>query len=120
MDAFTARFGASEGRVERAPGDVVFVLGDLDPGRTASLAPGDYVEIAQTANLTAVGIVRVSGTLRAPPAGRWRVSLRLGGQDVATLDGWPGRTRRVSDLAANVGGHAGPAEVAVRLTLLET
>ena len=83
MDAFTARLGVSEGRVERAPGDVVFALGDLTPGWTADFAAGDYVEVAQTADLTGVAVVRVTGTLRAPPAGRWRVSLRIGGFDAA-------------------------------------
>jgi len=96
MDAFTARLGVSEGRVERAPGDVVFALGDL----------------------TGVAVVRVTGTLRAPPAGRWRVSLRIGGFDAAALNGWPGRTRAISDLAANVSGASSPTELAVRLSFL--
>jgi hypothetical protein len=118
MDAFTARLGVSEGRIERAPGDVVFALGDLTPGWTADLAAGDYVEAAQTADLTGVAVVRVTGTLHAPAAGRWRVSLRVGGFDAATLDGWPGRTRAIADLAANVSAAAGPTEVAVRLSFL--
>jgi hypothetical protein len=118
MDAFTARLGVSEGRIQRAPGDVVFALGDLVPGWTADLAAGDYVEVAQTADLTAVAVVRVTGTLRAPAVGRWRASLRIGGFDAAVLDGWPGRTRALSDLAANVSAVAGPTEVAVRLSFL--
>jgi hypothetical protein len=118
MDAFTARLGRSEGRVERAQGDVVFALGELEPGWTADLAPGDYAEVAQTADLTGAGLVRVTGTLSAPAAGQWRVSLRIGGVEMAALGGWPGRTRPVSDLAANVSALTGPTEVAVRLTLV--
>lgn len=120
MDAFTARLGVSEGRVVGADGTVVFVLGDLEPGRLHDLAPGDYVELAQTADLTGGLLVRVRGVLRAPAAGSWRVSLRVGGTEVASLLGWPGRTRPVTDLAANVSGAAGPTEIAIRLTLVGT
>ena len=118
MDAFTARLGVSEGRVVDAASDVVFVLGDLEPGRFHDLVPGDYVEVAQTVDLTGIGIVRVRGTLRAPAVGTWRASLRVGGVEVAGLRGWQGRTRSVSDLGANVSAAVGPTEIAVRLTLV--
>ena len=118
MDAFTSRLGVSEGRVERAPGDVVFSLGDLVPGWAADLVAGDFAEVAQTTDLTVIALVRVTGTLRAPASGRWRVSLRIGGFDVASLDGWPGRARPISDLAANVTKISGATEVAVRLSFL--
>jgi hypothetical protein len=118
MDAFTARLGTSEGRVTQDDGTIVFVLGDLQAGRFHDLVPGDYVEIAQTANLTGIALVRVRGALRAPAAGSWRVSLRVGGVEVAGLAGWAGKTRSVSDLAANVSALAAPTEIAVRLTLV--
>jgi hypothetical protein len=118
MDAFTARLGTSEGRVTEDSGDVVFVLGDLEPGRFHDLAAGDYVEIAQTADLTGAAFVRVRGTFRAPAVGSWRVSLRVAGVEVAGLAGWPGRTRNVTDLAGNVSGVSGATEIAVRLTLM--
>lgn len=118
MDAFTARLGVSEGRVAQSDGTVVFVLGDLEPGREHDLPPGDYVELAQIADLTGVLLVRVLGTLRAPAVGSWRASLRVGGTEVASLLGWRGRTRPVSDLAANVSAVVGATEVAVRLTLV--
>jgi hypothetical protein len=118
VDAFTARLGVSEGRVVQGDGTIVFVLGDLEPGRLHDLSPGDYVELAQTADLTGVLLVRARGTLGAPAVGRWRASLRIGGTEVATLLGWPGRTRTVTDLAANVSAATGPTEVAVRLTLV--
>ena len=120
MDAFTARLGLSQGRVTTASGDVVFVLGDLEPGRMADLAPGDYVEVVQTLDVTGVGVVAVAGTLRAPGAGKWHVGLRVAGVEVAGIDGWPGRTRNVSDLTANVSGRSGPTEIAVRLTFVGT
>ena len=116
MDAFTARLGGSEGRVVQSDGTIVFLLGDLESGRFHDLAPGDYVETAQTADLTGIALVRVRGTLRAPPSGSWRVSLRIGGVEVAGLPGWPGRTRRVTDLAANVSALTAATEIAVRLT----
>jgi hypothetical protein len=118
MDAFTARLGLSEGRVTQDDGTIVFVLGDLQPGRFHDLAPGDYAELAQTADLTGVALVRVRATLRAPAAGAWRASLRIGGTEVASLSGWPGLTRTVTDLAANVSALTGPTEIAVRLTLV--
>jgi hypothetical protein len=118
MDAFTARLGSSEGRVTQADGTLVFVLGDLQTGRFHDLLPGDYVEIAQTADLSSVALVRVRGTLRAPAIGAWRVSLRVGGVEVAGLSGWPGMTRMITDLAANVGALSAPTEIAVRLTLV--
>ena len=117
MDAFTARLGVSEGRVTDATGDVVFVLGDLEPGWFHDLVVGDYVEVAQTADLTGIALVRARGTFRAPAAGAWRLALRVGGLEVAGLAGWPGRTRAVTDLAANVSAASGPTEVAIRLTL---
>ena len=118
MDAFTARLGSSQGRIVDPAGAAVFVLGDVDPGRLHNLVPGDFVELAQTADLTSVALVRVRGTLRAPDLGAWRVSLRVGGVEVAHVDGWPGRTRVLSDLGANVATAAGRTEIAIRLTLV--
>jgi hypothetical protein len=118
VDAFTARLGTTQGRVERASGDVVFVLGDVEPGRTAALTPGDYVEAAQVADLTGASLLRAAGALRAPFVGHWRLSLRLDGQEVAAVDAWPGRTRAISDLAANVAGRKGPTDVSLRLTFV--
>jgi hypothetical protein len=120
VDAFTARLGASEGRVVTDAGDVVFVLGDVEPGHFHDLAVGDYAEVAQTADVSGIAIVRVRGTLRAPAVGSWRASLRIAGVEVATLRGWPGKTRGLSDLAANVSAFTGPTEIAVRVTLVGT
>jgi hypothetical protein len=119
MDAFTSRLGTSQGRVQRADSEVVCVLGDLEPGRFHHLRAGDFVELAQIIDVAGVALVRVRGALRAPAEGRWRVSLRVGGVEVAALDGRPGNTRTVSDLAASVATLSGPTEIAIRLTLVE-
>ena len=61
LTAFTSRLGSSQGRLPSgtAPdGRFVFVLGDLEPGHVAELAPGDYVEVSEVTDLTGV-LVRV-------------------------------------------------------------
>lgn len=119
LDAFTARLGIDSGRLER-DGGTLFVLGSLSPGRVHDLEPGDYVEIAQRADLTLVDLVRVRATLRLPamPSDRaWTLTIQVDGGARASIGGWAGRTREITDLAADVSVLRGEHEVAVRLAL---
>lgn len=119
LDAFTARLGLDSGRVEQE-GRVLFVLGSLSPEHVHDLEVGDYAEIVQRADLTLVDLVRVRATLRLPamPADRvWALAIHIDGAARASIRGWPGRTREITDLAASVSALRGEHEVAVRLTL---
>ena len=125
LTAFTSRLGISQGRLPSSAspdGTCVFVLGDLEPGRFADLAPGDHVEVSQVTDLTGVALVRVWLQLRAPdavPTGlAWEVSLVVDGIKRASARGWPGRTRTLTDLAANTSKLVGMDTVAVRLELV--
>ena len=123
LDAFRSRLGTGQGRVIDASGDAVFVLGELEPGRAFELAPGDHAEVMQDADLTGVDLVRAELRLRVPasmPSGlAWEVSILVNGVKVARTLGWPGETRTLSDLAANVSKLDGVHTVGVRLELVE-
>ena len=125
LTAFSSRLGISQGRLpsKNAPdGSHVFVLGDLEPGHFAELAPGDYVEVSQATDLTGVALVRVWVQLRVPdevpPGLAWEVSLVVGGTKRASARGRPGRARELTDLAANTSKMSGMHTVAVRLGLV--
>jgi hypothetical protein len=121
LDAFTERLGQDQGRVAATGGAVNFALGDLEPGWRADLAVGDYVEVVQTLDITGVALVRVRGSLRVPraldPALAWEVAVVADGAPAARIFGLAGRTRTLTDLAANVSKLTGAHEVGVRLTL---
>ena len=128
LDAFTSRLGLGQGRLRptggAAPsGDFVFVLGEDEPGRVFELAPGDHAEVVQSADLTDLYLVRAHLRLRVPaslpPALGWEVSILVDGAKAASATCRPGRTRVLTDLAANVSNLAGPHEVGVRLELVE-
>lgn len=122
LDAFRTNLGVTQGRVEVAPGELRFVLGDLKPGRLFDLATGDFAEIVQTTDITGVTLVRARLTLRVPaglPAGSaWEASIVVDGAKLARTTCESGRMRTVSDLAANVSKLTGAHEVAVRLELV--
>jgi hypothetical protein len=122
LDAFTNRLGIEQGRLVSEVGTVTFVLGSLTPGREHDLAPGDYVELVQRADLTHVDVVRVHASLRVPevPAGlAWELAIAIDGIRAASVRGWPGSTREVSDLGAPTSHLFGEHEVALRLALIE-
>lgn len=119
LDAFTTALGTEQGRVEQPP-TAVFVLGAMTPGRVHDLVPGDHVELAQSADLTGVDLVRVRSTLAARdvPAGlAWALTLRIDGGVQGVVRARAHQTREVTDLAANVSRLTGVHEVAVRLEL---
>lgn len=127
LDAFTSRLGLGQGRIRplNAPvpsGDNVFVLGEDEPGRFFDLEPGDHAEVSQQTVLTDVDVVRAALRLRVPktlPAGlAWEVAMLVDGTKLVAASCKPGRTRVVTDLAANVSKLSGLHTVAVRLELL--
>ncbi len=122
LDAFRTNLGVTQGRVEVAPDELRFVLGDLEPGRPFDLVTGDFAEVVQTTDLTGITLVRVRLTLRAPagiPAGSaWEASIVVDGAKLARIACESGRTRAITDLAANVSKLTGAHEVGVRLELV--
>ena len=122
LDALTSRLGIGQGRVVAADGSVTFVLGELAPGWMRELAVGDHVEVTQPLDVTGVALVRASLSLRVPASlpGKlaWEASLVVDGEKRATLRAGAGRTRRTTDLAANVSKLTGVHVVGVRLELV--
>jgi hypothetical protein len=122
LDAFTSRLGEGQGRVVLPSGEVRFVLGDLETGRSFALVAGDHVEVTQALDLTGLTLVRVVGEFRAtatmPPGLVWEASVVVDGQKRARLRCQAGRRRLVRDLAANVSKLSGLHQVGVRLELV--
>lgn len=124
FDAFTSRLGLGQGRVPAAAGDGAwaFVLGDVQPGRVCELTVGDHAEVVQDADLTDIALVRARITLRVPahvpPGLAWQASLMVDGVKRAVATGRAGRTRKLTDLAANVSKLSGVHRVGVRLELV--
>ena len=121
LDAFTSRLGDGQGRVA-VGGEVRFVLGDTEPGRFFDVVAGDRVEVTQSTDLTGVALVRVLARLRAPkgvpPGLAWEVSVVVDGVKQARMTCAPGRSRSITDLAANVSKLTGLHDVGVRLELV--
>ncbi len=127
LDAFSSRIGVGQGRVRPAgaapaAGEYLFVLGEDEPGRWFQLAAGDRAEVSQQTDLTGVDVVRAHLTFRVPagvpPGLAWEASLLVDGTKRARASCRPGRTRTLTDLAANVSKLSGVHVVAVRLELV--
>ena len=127
FDAFTSRLGLGQGRIAPTSpppgsGEYAFVLGEDDLGRLFDLAPGDHAEVAQDTDLTDVDLVRAHLGLRVPatlPAGfAWEASIVVDGVKLATATANSGRTRTLTDLAANVSKLSGVHQIGVRLELV--
>jgi hypothetical protein len=122
LDAFTSRLCEGQGRVVLPSGEVRFVLGELEAGRSCELVAGDHVEVTQSLDLTGLTLVRVVGEFRAPatmpPGLVWEASVVVDGQKRARLRCEAGRRRAVRDLAANVSKLSGLHQVGVRLELV--
>jgi hypothetical protein len=123
LDAFRSNLGATQGRVEVAPGELRFVLGDLESERRFELAAGDYAEVVQSTDLTGITLIRASLTLRAPTGlpetHAWEAAIVVDGVKLARTSCSAGQSRSITDLAANVSKHAGVHEVGVRLELVD-
>lgn len=122
---FDRLLGSSQGRVQpsgwAAPdGAYVFVLGSDVPGQLATLAGGDYTQVAQVGRFDLHKLLRFRARLRAPstvPAGtHWRADLLIDG---VTKYSWyfpAGQTRTLSDQAWPVDALGpGDHEIAFRL-----
>ena len=122
LDAFTRRLGEGQGRVVAPDGSASFVLGDVEPGWWAELAVGDHIEATQDLDVTGVALVRAIVSLRAPaslpPAFAWEAAIVVDGVKRASIRCTAGRTKRSTDLAANVSKLAGVHSVGVRLELV--
>jgi len=126
LDAFKSRLGLGQGRIRptslpASSGDYAFVLGEDEPGRFFELAVGDHTEVVQDTDLTGVDLVRANLGLRIPtvPAGfAWEASIVVDGVKLASAMARPGRSREVTDLAANVSKLSGVHTVGVRLELV--
>ena len=119
------RLGLDQGRIKptAAPpveGLYAFVLGS-DVGRFADLAPGDYVRVYAAVDVTGIDVMGIDATLvcRAVPTGlKWRVTISVGIDDVATFDGWPNQTRR-PEVRVNVSQLTGTQSLIVTLQIIE-
>ena len=120
LDAFRENLGATQGRIEVAPDEFRFVLGDVEPGRLFDLVAGDYAEIVQAIDLTGVTLIRVRFTLSVPLGPSWQASIVADGIKMSRTICEPGRTRVVTDMAANVSKLTGTHEVGIRLELGST
>ena len=127
LTAFSSRLGLGQGRIRThrsASGEYAFVLGEDEPGRVFALAPGDYAEVTQTTDLTALALLRAILRLRVPastPAGlTWEAAIIVDGATLARGRAKPGRERLLTDLAANVSKLSGSHLVGVRLSLVNT
>jgi len=127
LDAFTSRLGLGQGRVRptaipAGAGEYAFVLGDDESGRFFELSPGDHAEVVQVVDLTDVDLVRAHLVLRVPAVSAsdlaWEVSLLVDGAKLARASAKPGRTRELTDLAANVSKLTGSHTLGVRLELV--
>lgn len=122
LDAFQTRLGEGQGRIETAPGEFRFVLGDVESGRAFDMRAGDFAEVAQSTDLTGVTLIRACLTLKVPsglPDGQaWEASILVNGIKTAAMICEGGRSRRITDLAANVSKYVGVHEVAVRFQLV--
>lgn len=122
LDAFTSRLGDGQGLVVAPDGEVRFVLGDAESGRFFDLVVGDRIEVTQSTDLSGVALVRAIVDLRVPqsvpPGLAWEASVVVDGVKYARTTCAPGRTRSITDLAANVSKLSGTHDVGVRLELV--
>ena len=126
LDAFSSRLGFSQGRINPksavpVTGKWAFVLGEDEPGRFFNLTPGDYAQVIQDADLTGIDLVGVNLNLRVPanlPSGFiWEASIIVDGVKLARATAKPGRTRIITDLAANVSKLSEIHQIGIRLEL---
>ena len=88
-----------------------------------NLEPGDFAQVIQKIDLSSTALIRPELTLTVPestPAGvGFEVSVVVDGVKFAMTTCSAGRTRRITDLAANVSKLSGIHTVGVRLEVVE-
>jgi hypothetical protein len=122
LDAFTNRVGTGQGRLASSSGTFEFVLGDAEVGRFATLVAGDRTGLTQDVDLAGIDLIRLQGALRVPPS----LPQSLAWEASIVVDGWThvrvrcpsGRTRQLTDVAANVSKLNGVHTVEIRLELV--
>ena len=124
LSAFNSRLGTSQGRIPLDDTEeFVFVLGDDLPGYFSNLAPGDFAQVVQESDLTDTALIRPELMLSVPdstPAGvGFEVSVVVDDVKLAVTTCSTGRTRHITDLAANVSKLTGIHTVGVRLEVVE-
>lgn len=123
LSAWQSALGVAQGRIESTdvPGTYVLVLGHAQAGTTAVLAPGDFVQVAQTAPIGDVGQLQRAGVkVRAPsiaaPGAWWLFTMSLDGVALASIPiPSDGRTYNLADFGMRI--EPAGAEVAFRLEL---
>ena len=122
LTAFNSRLGLSQGRIAVGEDAYVFVLGDDTLAYEHDLTPGDCAEVVQETDLTDIDFIRTHLSVHIPgdmPTGlMWEISIVVDSAKYAAVRCESGRTRRITDLAANVSKIAGLHEVGVRLELV--
>jgi len=123
LDAFRSRLGVSQGRIQKDNEDgFVFVLGDIEPGYRHEMSLGDHAAVVQDVDVTDVDLVRTEVILRIPddmPANYyWKVAVIVDGIEHGWTLCFAGRTRTITDLAANVSKMSGMHQVGVQMTLI--
>jgi phage tail-like protein len=128
-NAFQRRPGEFTNRVPKPPdmglagGDFVWCLGSAEPGWTATLAPGDFAYVEQTANTAGVLafnlLLQMRGTAAPMPTGwRWEVYARRGLEDVWSREVRASTALMVSDVVVPTYGMASPMTLRFGLRLV--
>lgn len=121
---WTVDAGTSQGRIKprgwpAVDGDYVFVLGQDVAGVYEKLAAGDHVDLAQTADLTGINIVRFAAHVRpsSQSTAVWHFALLIDGALAVFQSIVAGRERTRVDIGWDVAHLTGSHTIAFRLEL---
>ena len=128
FNAFNKEFGTEQGRCDpdhfSSDGTYAFTLGHDEPLTFARLRVGDFISIAQTADIGTTKLlkarVRCRGPEFMPGATKWRLSLYIDGVE---------KTHRICNVetltdyvsfAVNLSAYSGSVSIAFALKLMES
>ena len=126
---FQRDLGQTQGRIEPTgfspvEGTHTFVLGSDVPGVFGRFLPGDFVEVAQTVDVTGMNFVRFAAGLRgprvAPTRGAWRFAVLLDGTEQYGEPLPIGSLQTRFDRVIDVSGGSGSLELSFRLELTDS